>query len=101
LNKSTSTWVQKKWNGIENFEYFYGEYIWSDGDNIYYSFNNDQYILDKSTSTWNTKTWNINISYPSYIWTDADGDVYYSYSYNEDYILNKSTLEWEQITFSY
>ena len=32
--------------------------IWTDGDNTYYSYGSNQYILDKATSTWNTKTWN-------------------------------------------
>ena len=49
LDKSTSTWSTKTWNGLTKF---YGNYIWSDGDNIYYSSQSDnkQYVLDKGTS---------------------------------------------------
>ena len=47
---------QKAWSG--GLTSFNGQYIWTDGDNIYFSNYSDQYVLDKSTSTWSTKTWN-------------------------------------------
>jgi hypothetical protein len=41
------TWSTKTWTGFTSFQ---GNYIWTDGENIYYSNNTDQYVLDKSTS---------------------------------------------------
>ena len=57
LDKETSTWVPKVWNGLSTGTRLDGQYIWTDGDNIYYSTGSTHYILDKSTSTWSTKTW--------------------------------------------
>ena len=97
LDKSTSTWNTKTWNGYNNI---YGECIWTDGDNIYCSYGSDnQYVLDKSTSTWNSKTWNeySNIS-GGYVWTDGD-NIYYS-RLNEQYVLDRSTSTWSAKTWS-
>ena len=45
-------------------------YIWSDGSNIYYSYNRSNYILNGDT--WEVKTWNgLTNFYGSYIWTDG------------------------------
>jgi hypothetical protein len=75
LDKSTSTWTNKTWNG---FSYLYKSYIWSDNENIYYSDSITQYVLDKSTSTWASKTWNgLTNFYGGNIWTDNE-NIYYS-----------------------
>jgi len=80
-----TAWVPKIWNGLRSF---YGNYIWSDGTNIYYSYYNDQYVLDKSTSTWIPKTWNGLIIFDGqYIWTGGT-NIYYSYNGN-NYILTE------------
>ena len=83
-------WVSKTWNGLTNFQ---GQYVWSDGTNIYYSMNSMQYVLNKSTSTWTAKTWS-GYSYIDgrYIWSD-DTNIYYS-SGNDQCVLNKSTSTW-------
>lgn len=39
----TKEWIQKVWNGLDYFE---GQYIWTDGTNIYYSNGNTQYVLN-------------------------------------------------------
>ena len=91
------TWLAKTWNG---FTSFYGNYIWTDRNNIYYSNNSEQYVLDKSTSTWNPKTWNGFTSFNgNYIWTDGD-NIYYSYSSTSQYVLDKSTSTWSTKTWS-
>lgn len=75
LDKSTSTWEPKTWNGLTSFS---GYQIWTDGNNIYYSRDADQYVLDKSTSTWSQKTWTELTRFDGGdIWTDGE-DVYYS-----------------------
>ena len=78
----------KTWSGLNSF---YGSLIWTDGDNIYYSNNTYQYMLDKTTNTWNTKIWNNQPSSFSSrdVWTDGD-NIYYSNN-NSQYVLDKST----------
>lgn len=84
------------WNGLTDFK---AEYIWSDGENIYYS-NNDsrvgfagQYVLDKDTNTWNEKVWNgLKNPVGSVIWLDGE-NIYYS-SDSSQYVLNKETSTW-------
>lgn len=63
-------WESMNWKGLSNF---YGSNIWTDGDNIYYSDNSNQYVLDKSTRTWTPKTWNGISSFSGkLIWKDGD-----------------------------
>ena len=87
LNKATSTWSTKTWNGFTNLE---GSYIWTDGDNIYYSDGSYQYVLNKETSTWSAKTWN-GLTNPSaaYIWTDGENIYYSGGSSGTQRVLNK------------
>lgn len=42
LDKSTSTWSTKTWQGLTSFT---GQNVWKDGDHIYCSNNTDQYEL--------------------------------------------------------
>lgn len=80
----------KTWIGLTNFT---GAQIWSDGINTYYSYNNDQYVLDKDTGTWKTKIWKGLTSFSGqYIW-EYDGNVYYSRN-SDQYVLDKSTGTW-------
>jgi signal peptidase I len=92
----SSTWSAKTWSGLTSFN---GRYIWTDGDNIYYSNGSDQYVLNKLTSTWSVKTWN-GLSSPDrqYIWTDGD-NIYYSNGYNQK-VLDKSTSTWSDKTWT-
>ena len=94
----------KNWNGINHFS---GQYIWSDGDNVYYSeyepgygdYVNAQYVLDKSTSTWSAKTWSgLTSIRGEYIWTDGI-NIYYSYD-TDQFVLDKSTSIWNVQTWS-
>ena len=85
----------KTWIGLTSFS---GYYIWTDGDNIYYSKDDDQYVLNKSTSTWSTKTWGGFSFDRGYVWTDGD-NIYYSKG-NKQLILDKSTSTWSKKTWS-
>jgi len=93
-----STWTSKTWWGLASF---HGTYIWTDGENIYYSNNSYQYVLDKATLTWTSKTWNgLTKFFGQYIWTDGE-NIYYSGDFDSDqYVLNKSTSTWTQKTWS-
>lgn len=92
LNKETSTWETKVWNGQ-----FYGrgDYIWTDGTNIYFSNSSTHYVFNKETDTWETKSWT-GLTYFSgdYIWTDGT-NIYYS-NLGTQYVLNKETSTWEE-----
>ena len=71
----SDNWITKTWIGLTEFG---GNRVWTDGDNIYYSNNSEQYVLDKSTSTWAEKTWTGLTSFRGdYVWTDGD-NIYYS-----------------------
>ena len=84
-------WDTKTWTGLTNFE---GDYIWSDGENIYYSYSSNQYVLNKLTLTWSIKTWNgLTNIYGNHIWTDGE-NIYYSYGSSNQYVLDKSTSTW-------
>ena len=88
--RGVKTWTAKTWTGRTNFD---GNYIWTDGENIYYSDGSTQYILDKSTSTWSTKSWTgLTSFYGGHIWTDGE-NIYYSNG-STQYILDKSTSTW-------
>ena len=89
-------WFEKEWNGLTDFR---GDYIWSDGNNIYYSNKTTHYVLDKSTSTWSQKTWAglTNFS-ANNVWTDGD-NIYYSYE-TTHYVLEKSTSVWKTKTWN-
>ena len=91
-----SQWNSKTWTGLTSFD---GNYIWTDGEDIYYSYGTDQYIFDKSTSTWSAKTWTGLTSFDgTNIWTDGE-EIYYSHN-AEQYILFKSANTWEAQTWS-
>lgn len=76
-------------------------YIWTDGENIYYSYSSSrQYVLDKSTWTWVDKTWNGTSSIMGCnIWTDGT-NIYHSANANSQYVLNKETDTWETKTWT-
>ena len=76
-----------------------GQYVWNDGENVYYSYQDEQYVLDKETNTWSKKEWKgLDNIVGSYIWTDGT-NVYYSYNSN-NYVLNKQTSVWTRKTWS-
>jgi hypothetical protein len=96
LNKTTSTWRTKTWDGLM---YFTGDDIWTDGNNIYHSSGSDQHVLNKSTSTWSRITWSGLTSFSGRcIWTDGN-NIYYSLN-GSNYVLNKSTSTWSTKTWS-
>ena len=91
-----TTVVPKTWDIDRDFE---GNYTWTDGENVYLSLGNYNYILDKETSTWNKKTWN-GYSYilGDKIWTDGN-NIYLSNNQYQ-YVLDKSTSTWNKKTWS-
>lgn len=54
LSKTPTDWETMSWHGLTNLN---GMGIWSDGTNIYYSWDEDQYVLNRSTKTWEPKVW--------------------------------------------
>lgn len=97
LDKETSTWIEKSWNGLSNFN---GDCIWTDGKYFYYSNDSTQYILNQETSTWNPKTWNGITSFNgSRVWTDGE-NLYCSDELDINYILDKETSTWIEKTWN-
>ena len=90
-------WEAKTWNTL--LSNLSGYYIWTDGTNIYYSFNSEQYVLDLSTTTWVMKNWIGLTGFNGYyIWTDGT-NIYYSNNANQ-YVLNVATSTWTPKTWS-
>ena len=98
LDKPTSTWSQKTWNGLTNFN---GFNVWTDGENIYVSERSVHYVLDKATSTWSPKTWTgidlINFNGRN-VWTDGE-NIYFSDD-SDHYVLDKTTSTWSPKTWT-
>ena len=96
-------WLPKTWN--YDLGLIRKDYIWSDGNNIYYStnFQDSNYILNKNTRTWE------KITFGGYtnprtdgrdIWTDGS-DIYYSEDRDSHCKFNKNNLTWEQININF
>ena len=94
LNKDTSSWTKFS-SSPTNLS---GNNIWTDGENIYYSYYQQynvpyHYVLtDVNNFTWTSKTWNYNYFSGSRVWTDGT-DIYYSSS-TDQYVLDKATSTW-------
>ena len=101
LDKVTSTWRTKTWNGLSE-SLFFGDGVWTDGTNIYYIDPNQKkrYQLDRSTSTWNPKTWNgfTELSSAAFVWTEG-ANIYYS-SGTDQYQLDTNTSTWNPKTWN-
>lgn len=83
-SKRQGIWVSKTW-GIQ----INGQYIWNDGDDIYYSSASTQKVLDRSTSTWKNKTWKELTSFNGTdIWKRAGSIIYYSSGATDNYKLS-------------
>ena len=86
----TNTWVKKEWNISNNNNVIQiSRCVWSDGRNIYYSNDEDQFVLNGDT--WEQKTWNVEI-FGGWIWTDGT-DIHYVYDGRYHYVLNGDTWE--------
>lgn len=84
--------IDFNWN-TEKPTSFSGQFIWTDGTNVYYSSNENQYVFDRESSSWEQMIWNGLTNFSgSNIWTDGE-NVYYSYG-TEQYMLNKETSTW-------
>lgn len=90
-NKGGDTWEPITWNGLDKFS---GANIWSDGKNIYYSYQTEQYVLNGDI--WEVKTWNgINGFHGEDVWTDGK-NIYLTKlaaAYGGYCILNGDTWE--------
>ena len=81
MDKATSTWIAKTWDGFRPDNPAY--YLWSDGENIYYTKEDGKkythYIFNKETLVWESKIWNGATNFRGqYIWTDGES-IYVSY----------------------
>ena len=82
---------------LEEEQYIESPYVWSDGDDLYYSDDSRQFKFNKTTLMWEEKTWsNYSPSLGSYVWSDGT-NTYYS----NEYVFNKVTKEWEDKTWDY
>lgn len=80
FNRETRTWDNVTWNVTIDK----GEYIWTDGTNIYYSYGENQYVLSSDNSIWNEKDWSIGAL------SNFDGDQVF---YMPKYCMRSSNRE--------
>ena len=89
------SWETMTWSGITTFQ---GRYIWTDGTNIYHSYNYNNYVLDGTT--WKTKAWyGLPIALNGEnVWTDGT-NIYFSGGSDYQYkLIDENT--WEAVTWS-
>lgn len=95
LDLATYTWTAKTWSGT----YPRGEYIWTDGENIYYSRSTSHYKLNKATNTWSSVSFTGLTNFNGYrIWTDGE-NIYHFYN-GTNYVLDKTTRTWSLYAMS-
>lgn len=91
-----------KWTyiNIANSTNVSGDYMWDDGENLYYSSGTSQKVLNFNTMAWETKTWNGLTNFAgNKVWTDGI-DIYYSNGTSGHWVLNKTTDTWETKTWT-
>lgn len=92
----TDTWESITWQGFTNI---IGDDVWTDGDNVYYSNDSEQYVFNKSTNVWESKTWNGCSEFLGNAIWKVGNNIYLSnptQSGEENYVLNKATSTWEE-----
>ncbi len=94
-NMVEKDWLVESFGGLASFN---GNYIWTDGENTYYSNYDKQYILNKQTNFWEKITWTglTSLVEGRYIWTDGE-NTYYSNG-SSHYVL-KDDNTWEKMTW--
>lgn len=89
------------WEKIKNITLYKGNnfsnYLWTDGTDIYYSYNGMDYLYDRNNKTFNEITFNTRID-AMYIWTDGT-NIFYSYG-DVQKVYDKETRTWLDNTFT-
>ncbi len=97
VNNDSMIFIPIKWNGIE---YLYGDYIWTDGNEIYYNWGDndyDSYVLDSDSYSWYPMNWGDIKLDGRAIWKDGK-TIYYSNTYpDRQAVLEKG--EWKPKTW--
>lgn len=97
---SPMTWVNPPKTSISTLQN--GQYIWSDGEHVYFSAGTVQKVLDIPTHTWYDKEWNYvgdaktGPHSGDDIWYDGELFHYSGYtgSYDRHMVLDKATSTW-------
>ena len=95
-DNTTLVWENKTWQGLTDF---YGNQVWKDEGNTYFSDGTTHRVLNRSTDTWETKTWSgLSRFYGSGIWHDGD-NLYFSENTTQ-YVFNRAEDKWERKTWN-
>ena len=74
LDSSTSTWSPNSASNPPG-----GLDVWYCGDDVYYSYNSTQIVLNKTTGSWSSKSWANYIPYGRHVWYhNASGLCFYT-----------------------
>lgn len=96
---STETAVAVSFNN--DLTSIYGNDVWTDGTNTYYSHASKQYVWDADNFRWNNKEWNgLTEFYGKYVWTNGT-NMYYSAGIGKHYLLNEATSTWTETYWSF
>ncbi len=90
-------WSKRQWEQIVSG---YGEDIWANGDNVYYSNGTQQYQFIKDYNCWFTIGWGLNFPEYGYDVWQSGTDVYYSHG--ESHLKLNTTaseLQWDKQTW--
>lgn len=94
-------WVPITFTGLNSI---YGEDVWTDGTNTYYSRGSTQYVYDKTNRSWNTKTWSGLSSFNGRnVWYGHWGYYFHSLGFSHYRLLNGAWSEynyWSGYSFS-
>ena len=75
-----------------------GDDVWTDGENVYYSDGQNQFIFDRENEIWKEKVWTGLTSFSGrYIWSDGE-NIYFSY-YSSQYVLDLANSSWSSKTW--
>lgn len=92
FDKANNTWSNKTWNGFITFE---GDYMWTDGTDLYYSEGYIQKKFIEADNKWTNMTWSGLTTFDgNKIWTDGK-NIYYCGTHK----LNIFTNAWVPVTW--
>lgn len=98
-NKSEKTWKAQGTTGLSVGNSFTPSYIWTDGDDIYYTSNYSTFLLNKETFVWSRLTdWNNNNSlHYGYNVITCGEDIFAIENSNTMLIFDKHNKKWARV----
>lgn len=85
--------TDSRWKGLVYKEGLSGQYVWADGEKIYYSNGSKHYEYNQVDNSWVYKSWlGLSNIYGNSVWSDGN-DMFYSYE-GSQYVLDRASSRW-------